>query len=800
MNTLRDHGRGRLVFGRFRLLRELGAGGMAVVWLAQDERLGLEVALKFLPGMVASDPEALHDLRREITRGLRLTHPGIVRLYDLAEDSSEGLAAITMEYVDGHTLADEKARQPDRCFDVADPLVTWTRELCDVLSYVHEKAKVVHRDLKPRNIMLTRAGELKVADFGIASTLSDSHSRLTLKMGSSGTPVYMSPQQALGRTPRPADDIYAIGATLYELLTSKPPFFRGNMAVILNQVAAELPTPMKDRREELGITGRAPIPAEWEEAIAACLAKNPEERPASVRELADRFGLHPAQAPRSTLGAVTGVPEPPAQVEPPAPMPAEEDYRPAQPPIPSENRPGLADTIAETKAIPATPESRAKPVFLARPVAPLSPEAEFADSPAPPVWRKDLLLVCLILAPSLLAILGAVWWSQQTPDRPAPMVQEHAVPGVKEQVRPVQSALPVVEDSESAARALANREQGASQHTLGEKLYTESERAEGAEKLRLLGEAEAAYRAALTVRTRALYPQDWAQTQHNLAKVLHDQGDRAEGAEGRRLLGEAEAANRAALEVRTREQLPQDWAKTQNNLGLVLWSRGRLLEGLEGLRLLGEAVTATRAALEVRAVDHFPTAYAVTQHNLGLILTDLGFRPDVSGSVDVLGEAAAAFRAALQVYSRGESPVEWAMAHQRLGVALREQARKTGGATGGRLVGEAVTAYRAALEVHTRAQFPEEWATTQHSLAIALADVGFRGTGAERPRLLGQAVAAGRAALEVRTRARLPDEWRSTMQNLATDLRTLAEVVTSAEAKKLRAEAEVIDRQLAAQP
>src|SRR5438093_1074299 len=83
LNTLRQRGAGRVVFGRYRLVRELGAGGMAVVWLANDERLGLEVALKFLPGMIVSDPEALHDLRREITRGLRLTHPGIVRLYDL---------------------------------------------------------------------------------------------------------------------------------------------------------------------------------------------------------------------------------------------------------------------------------------------------------------------------------------------------------------------------------------------------------------------------------------------------------------------------------------------------------------------------------------------------------------------------------------------------------------------------------------------------------------------------------------------------------------------------------------------
>jgi serine/threonine protein kinase len=272
-------------------MRELGTGGMAVVWLAQDERLGLEVALKFLPGMVASDPEALHDLRLEITRGLRLTHPGIVRVYDLHEDSSEGVAAIAMEYVDGTTLADEKSRQPDRCFDVAEPLVSWTRELCEVLSYVHEKAKVVHRDLKPRNLMLTAAGDLKVADFGIAATLSDSHSRVSMHHGSSGTPLYMSPQQALGRRPSAADDVYGLGATLYELLTSKPPFFRGNAAVILNQLATEIPPAMAARREEFGLTGRIPIPPEWEETIAACLAKEPASRPATVREVAIRLGL-----------------------------------------------------------------------------------------------------------------------------------------------------------------------------------------------------------------------------------------------------------------------------------------------------------------------------------------------------------------------------------------------------------------------------------------------------------------------------------------------------------------------------
>src|SRR4051812_4642148 len=245
--SVRKRAAGSVVFGRFRLERELGAGGMAVVWLAHDQRLGLDVALKFLPGLVAHDPEALHDLRREITRGLKLTHPGIVRLFDLHEDSAEGLAAIAMEFVDGCTLAEEKARQPRLCFEVEEPLVSWARALCDIIQYVHEEAKVVHRDLKPRNLMLTADGALKVADFGIAATLSETHSRLTQIGGTSGTPAYMSPQQALGRHPTRADDIYAIGATLYELITSKPPFYRGNLSLILSQVASETPASMQQR-------------------------------------------------------------------------------------------------------------------------------------------------------------------------------------------------------------------------------------------------------------------------------------------------------------------------------------------------------------------------------------------------------------------------------------------------------------------------------------------------------------------------------------------------------------------------
>lgn len=287
--TLREREVGRKVFGRFRLLRELGVGGMGVVWLARDEVRDEQVALKFLPGMVTSDQEALFDLRREINRGLKLTHSGIVRLYDLHENENEGLAAISMEYVDGPTLAEMKMRQPGRCFDADEPLVSWISSICDVLTYLHEEARVIHRDVKPRNLMLTSGGRLKVADFGIAATLCDSKSRLTKHPGRSGTPVYMSPQQAQGRNPAPADDIYSLGATIYELLTSKPPFFRGSEAVILHQVATEMPPLMRDRRLEFGFADLAPIPLEWEEIVTSLLAKSSDERPRNVQEVAARL-------------------------------------------------------------------------------------------------------------------------------------------------------------------------------------------------------------------------------------------------------------------------------------------------------------------------------------------------------------------------------------------------------------------------------------------------------------------------------------------------------------------------------
>ena len=276
-----------LLFKRYRPLRELGRGGMGVVWLVQDEVLRIPLALKMIPDDLASSDDHLEGLRKEVLRGIALTHPGIVRIYSFERE--EGSAAISMEYVDGESLADLKVRQPDHCFE-PEQLRPWLEQLCAVLDYAHREARIAHRDLKPRNVMITREGRLKVADFGIASSLSEETCGISVRNDSSGTPPYMSPQQAMGERPVIADDIYSLGATLYDLLTGKPPFYRGN---IIAQVLQEPPAAMQERRTELGVADRPAIPAQWERMIAACLAKQPEDRPPSGAALLQLLDTSP---------------------------------------------------------------------------------------------------------------------------------------------------------------------------------------------------------------------------------------------------------------------------------------------------------------------------------------------------------------------------------------------------------------------------------------------------------------------------------------------------------------------------
>ena len=282
--TVRGFVDGQKLFNRYTLRKVLGRGGMGVVWLARDERLAQDVALKFLPDTVRLDLAAADELKHETRRSLKLTHHHIVRIYDFAEN--DYTSAVAMEYVDGATLSALRIARPGKVFETAD-LGNWVRELCEALEYAHQWAKIVHRDLKPANLMVTAGGELKITDFGIARSISDSMSKMSMRPSTSGTLVYMSPQQALGQKATPLDDVYSLGATLYELLTGKPPFYSGNIQHQLDNV--EPPT-IAARRLELGVAG-APVPEAWEKTIAACLAKNPAERPQGVREVALGLGI-----------------------------------------------------------------------------------------------------------------------------------------------------------------------------------------------------------------------------------------------------------------------------------------------------------------------------------------------------------------------------------------------------------------------------------------------------------------------------------------------------------------------------
>jgi hypothetical protein len=287
---------GQKVLKRYTLNRVLGQGGMGIVWMAHDEELDLDVALKFLPSLVVNDRASLNDLKRETRRSLELTHPNIVRTYDFLQDGA--LAGIAMEYVDSDTLRNRRIDQPSGVFQPAD-LGEWTGQLCSALDYAHGTASIVHRDLKPANLLINGRNHLKVADFGISRSLVESVTQVTGGNSVTGTLVYMSPQQLEGNPAHPLDDIYAVGATLYELCTSRPPFFTGDIS---RQVHMKTPPPMADRRAELGIP-HSELPQNWETTVAACLAKDPAQRPQSAGEIAVHLGLKEAASITTTASA-----------------------------------------------------------------------------------------------------------------------------------------------------------------------------------------------------------------------------------------------------------------------------------------------------------------------------------------------------------------------------------------------------------------------------------------------------------------------------------------------------------------
>jgi len=264
----------RLGKGRFTLTKKIGQGGMGEVWRASDEESGQPVALKLLPQAMSTDVSALRDLERETIKTQDLNHPNIVQVGGVWHLEDEP-AFLTLEYIEGADLDMLRSETPGKLLPWAS-IKHYLLQICDALEYAHSK-KIAHRDIKPSNLLVTRAGQVKLADFGIAASIANTAGTLTTDVIGAGTPFYMSPQQILGKSPQAADDIYSLGATLYDLLTGKPPFYQGE---ILHQAEHVDATPINDRLRELGVTNNIPDYAMM--IVMSCLQKDPDKRPASM--------------------------------------------------------------------------------------------------------------------------------------------------------------------------------------------------------------------------------------------------------------------------------------------------------------------------------------------------------------------------------------------------------------------------------------------------------------------------------------------------------------------------------------
>lgn len=266
--------------GRYEIRGLIGHGGMAEVDLAFDARLNRMVAVKRLRTDLARDTVFQQRFRREAQSAASLNHPNIVAVYDTGEEptkmpdgSTVSVPYIVMEYVEGHTvkdlLADGTAVPIDEAVEIANGVLS-------ALAYAHN-AKLVHRDIKPGNIMLTPDGKVKVMDFGIARALSDSQATMTQTNAVVGTAQYLSPEQARGEAVDARSDLYSVGVLLFELLTGQPPF-RGDSAVAVayQHVSALPPAPSSLASD---------IPASLDRVVMQALAKDREQRYANAAQM-----------------------------------------------------------------------------------------------------------------------------------------------------------------------------------------------------------------------------------------------------------------------------------------------------------------------------------------------------------------------------------------------------------------------------------------------------------------------------------------------------------------------------------
>ncbi len=299
--------------GRYRVEQELGRGGMAKVFRGQDTVLGRTVAIKILAPQFADDPNFVTRFRREAQAAARISNQHIVSVFDTGSD--DGVHYIVMEYVEGKTLAEFLTGggriMPDRAIDIA-------MDGCRALQAAHAQG-VIHRDIKPGNIMLTPRGEVKVSDFGIAR-MSTSAETIAETAAVLGTASYLSPEQAQGQAVDGRSDIYSLGCVLYEMVTGRPPFLGESPVAVASKHVLEQPTPPSKLNRD--------VTPDLDAVILRAMAKNPANRYQSAEEFrADlervKRGLPVEATPILPVAAATQAlprePAPTAVLPPPEP-------------------------------------------------------------------------------------------------------------------------------------------------------------------------------------------------------------------------------------------------------------------------------------------------------------------------------------------------------------------------------------------------------------------------------------------------------------------------------------------------
>jgi len=281
------------MLGPYRIINQVGQGGMATVYKAYQPSMDRNVAIKVLPGQLAQSPEFTQRFQQEARIIARLEHAHILPVFDYGE--SEGIAYFVMRYLDAGTLKDKMEAGSPLPLSEIDRLFT---QLADALSYAHSQG-VIHRDLKPANALIDSRGNLFLTDFGIAKILESASPRLTQTDAIMGTPAYISPEQAQAQKVDQRSDIYSLGIILYEMVTGRVPYTADTpLAVILKHVTHPLPLPS---------TVKPDIPEAIEQVILKALAKNPDDRFATVAEFASawKHALELRDTPLHRLNALT---------------------------------------------------------------------------------------------------------------------------------------------------------------------------------------------------------------------------------------------------------------------------------------------------------------------------------------------------------------------------------------------------------------------------------------------------------------------------------------------------------------